>query len=180
LFALLLNNAVFKMRIASAWFLLSLSLAQWVGGHLCFEVSYFVEIQREMNAAEAALAAAVTQKTGVESAVRVLEEAEVTPRGNFYGDFVFAQATEEETIFYVVENESDLTTVKAVAAPGKDQPTSDTNQANLLKGLFKDFMIPESALPLAPASRQADSVFQFAAPCSLAFTPRITHPPAQA
>lgn len=177
----MLNNAIFKMRIASAWFLLSLSLAQWVGGHLCFEVRYLVEIQRQMNAAEAALAATVEQKTGIESAVRVLEEAEVTPRGNFYGDFVFSQATEEETIFYVVEDQSDLTTVKTVATPsGQDQPSNDNHQANLLKGLFKDFMIPESAFSLAPASRQADSVFQFAAPSSFAFTSRITHPPAQA
>ena len=168
------------MRIASAWFLLSLSLAQWVGGHLCFEVRYFVEVQRQMNEAEKALAAAVTHETGVESAVRVLDEADVTPRGNFYGDFVFSKATEEETIFYVVEDQSELTTLKAVSTQQQDQPTSDTDQANLLKGLFKDFMIPESALPLAPASRQADSVFQFAAPCSFAFTSRITHPPAQA
>ena len=169
------------MRIAAAWFLLSLSLAQWVGGHLCFEVRYLVEIQRQMNASEAALAVAVEQETGIESSVRVLEEAEVTPRGNFYGDFVFSQATEEETIFYVVEDQSDLTTVKSVSTPsGQDHPSNDNNQANLLKGLFKDFMIPESALPLAPASWRADSVFQFAAPSSFAFTSRITHPPAQA
>jgi len=180
LFALLLNIAVFIMRIASAWFLLSLSLAQWVGGHLCFEVSYFTEIQRQMNAAEKALAQAVEQETGIESAVRVLDEAEVTPRGNFYGDFVFAKATEEETVFYVVEDHSDLMEVKAVSTPAEDHPSNNSDQANLLKGLFKEFMIPESALPLAPAGRQTDSVFQFAAPCSFAFTPLITHPPAQA
>ena len=168
------------MRIASAWFLLSLSLAQWVGGHLCIEVRYLVEIQRQMNAAEMALAASVKQETGIESAVRVLDKTEVTPRGNFYGDFVFSKATEEETIYYVVEDQSDLTAIKAVSTPGEDHPTNDSNQANLLKGLFKDFMIPESALPVAPAIRQADSVFQYAAPRSFAFTPVFIHPPAQA
>jgi len=178
LLALLFNNAVFEMRIASAWLLLSLSLAQWVGGHLCFEVRYLVEVQRQMNAAEKALAAVVTQETGIKSAVRVLDETEVTPRGNFYGDFVFSKATEEETVFYVVEDQSDLTNIKTVSTPSEDHPANNSDQANLLKGLFKEFMIPESALPLPPTGRQADSVFHYAAPYSFAFIPTFIHPPA--
>ncbi|NUN99121.1 MAG: hypothetical protein HUU01_00760 [Saprospiraceae bacterium] len=168
------------IKVASAWFLLSLSLAQWVGGHLCIEVRYFVEIQRQMSAAEKALAQVVEQETGIESAVRVLDETEITPRGNFYGDFVFTQASEKETVFYVVEDQSDLTTLKSVSEPQDDHPASNSDKANLLKGLFKEFMIPESALPSAPADRQADSVFHFAAPGSYAFCPPLIHPPAQA
>ena len=169
------------MRITSAWFLLSLSVAQWVGGHLCFEVSYFIEIQRQMSASEKALAAIVAQETGIESAVRVLEEAEVVPRGNFYGDFIFSKETEKEKIFYVVEDQSDLVNYKVVAnTPKQEDPDSNSNQTTLLKGLFKEFMMPESELPLAPDARHSEPVFHFTAPCSFAFAPVHIHPPAQA
>ncbi len=168
--------------MASAWFLLSLSVAQWVGGHLCFEVSYFMEVHRQMNAAEKMLAAEVKEETGIErTTVRVLQEDEVTPRGNFYGDFVFSQQTEEETVYYVVGDETDVTTYQVVSnAPDQNDDATNSNHINLLKGLFKEFMIPESGMLDAISLKQPDSVFQFSAPCGFDFTPFFLHPPATA
>ncbi len=88
-------------------------MAQWVGGHLCLEVSYWIEVQRQMSAQEQVLAEIVQQKTGIESAVRILLEGELMPRGNFYGDFVFSKKIETKTIYYTVENQTDSIAYKA-------------------------------------------------------------------
>lgn len=78
------------MKIAYAWLLLVLVLSNWVGGFVYFEISYLVEIRHEMNAAEQAIAEAVQQEIGAESVVKVLDEQQVLPKGNVYGDFAFA------------------------------------------------------------------------------------------
>ncbi len=169
------------MKLVSAWFLLSLSMAQWVGGHLCFEARYFMEIQHQMNAAEKALAELVTQKTGVESAVRVLQEDELIPRGNFYGDFVFSKETASQKIYYVVDNQSDsIKTLVVAPGSGKNDPASTARDAKLLKGLFKKFMMPQSGLPLTPVTMHMASNFDFLTPCSYSYSPFLLRPPARA
>lgn len=169
------------MKITSAWFLLLLSVAQWVGGHLCFEVTYWMEAQRLMSAEEKALAEMVQQKTGVESTVRVLAEGELMPRGNFYGDFVFSKTTKTGMVFYTVENETASVSYTFVSKiPEKENPATGTNPIKALKGLFKDFTIPATEWPVAPATKDPVFIFYYAAPCSFAFTPQLFHPPAQA
>lgn len=169
------------MRIASAWFLLFISVAQWVGGHLCFEVNYLIEIQRQMNDAELALANEVRKETGINSAVRILSEDEITPRGNFYGDFVFSKSDEVEKTFYVVENQTELTTQKVISnTPDQKESNADSRQAKHLKSLFQEFMMPETEALATPLASSIDLVFHYTAPCSFPFSPVFIHPPAQA
>jgi len=172
---------VFNMKIASAWFLLVLSAAQWVGGHVCLEVSYWVEIQRQMSAQEQALAEIVHQKTGIASAVRVLSEDELMPRGNFYGDFVFSKKNDSKTIYYTVENQTDSIVYEALSqTPGQKTPTSNGPSEKLLKGLFKVFEMPETQWPSLLFQKRLTSAFQFITPFSFLFKPLLLHPPAQA
>lgn len=171
------NIIFYQMRIASSWFLLLLAVTQWVGGHLCYEVSYFIELQREMTALEATLAEEVQQETGVSSTVRVLEADEITPRGNFYGNFVFSKSLEDETIHYVVENESSLLTYEAVATASQENPSSDSDRTSLLKGLFKEFMIPAPELPVAQSAAHSTPNFHLLDFYQFTFTPRLSHPP---
>lgn len=169
------------MKITSAWFLLALSVAQWVGGHLCLEVNYWIEIQRQMSAQEQALADMVHQKTGITSAVRVLSESELMPRGNFYGDFVFSNKTEINTIYYTVDNQTYSTIYKALShAPDQKNPISDGPSEKLLKGLFKVFEIPETHGLFSLFQKRVTPTFQFITPFSFLFKPLILHPPAQA
>ncbi len=167
------------MKITSAWFLLALSAAQWVGGHLCLEVNYWIEIQRQMSVQEQALADIVQQKTGIESVVRVLSEAELMPRGNFYGDFIFSNKTEIKTIYYTVDNQTYSTVYTTLAqAPDQKNPISDGPSEKLLKGLFKVFEIPETHRLFPLFQKRVTSTFQFITPFSFLFKPLILQPPA--
>jgi len=170
-----------NMRIASAWFLLILSASQWIGGHLCLEVSYWMTVQRQMSFEEKALAELVHQKTGIESAVRVLPENELTPRGNFYGDFVFSKETEAETIYYTIEYQVDSVVRKALGrASDQKPPICNGPSDKLLKGLFKVFVMPEYQGLVPLFQQRPASIFHFTSPNSFLFKPLLLHPPAQA
>jgi len=169
------------MKITSAWFLLALSVAQWVGGHVCLEVNYWIEVQRQMSIEEIALAKLVQQKTGIESVVRVLLEDELMPRGNFYGDFVFSKKNELKTIYYTVEHQTDSTFYKSLAqTPDQKNPASNGPSENLLKGLFKVFEIPETQYFALWVQKRIASTFQVATPSSFLFKTLFLHPPAKA
>jgi|APTNR8051073442_1049403.scaffolds.fasta_scaffold01277_8 hypothetical protein len=169
------------MKMTSSWFLLALSMTQWVGGHVCLEISYWIEIQRQMSAQEQALAAIVQQKTGIESAVRVLSEDELMPRGNFYGDFVFLEKTEAKTIYYTVENQSYSTVYKALSqAHDQKTPISNGPSEKLLKGLFKVFEMQDTQWPALFFQKRLTPAFQYTTPLSFLFKPLMLHPPAQA
>lgn len=170
-----------NMKITSAWFLLALSITQWVGGHLCLEVNYWIEIQRQMSAQEQALAEVVLQKTGIESAIRVLSEDELMPRGNFYGDFIFSKKTETQTTYYTVEHQVDSIVYKALSqAPDQKKTISDGPSEKLLKGLFKAFTMPEVQWPVPFFQKRLTPAFQYTTPSSFLFKPLFLHPPAQA
>lgn len=129
------------MRIAYAWLLLVLVLSNGIGGFLCFEIRQLVEIQHEMNAAEQTIAQQFQKETGSESVVKMLDEKQVIPKGNVYGDFAFATEVNGETVYYTLLDDS--TDVQAVTQTTKMPTSSNDDRALLLKSLFAEFEVTQ-------------------------------------
>lgn len=143
-----------------AWLLLVVLLSNWVGGLLCFEVSYFIEIQRDMNVLERAIAAEVTEKTGIESTVKI-EEAAV-PRGHIYSDFfLFSEEMENgETVYYTIENDAKSTDIQQITHR-EENPVSDSEKAMLFKSLFQEYVVSNSILANVPLEIMNENCFYF-------------------
>ncbi|MBK7872014.1 MAG: hypothetical protein IPJ74_15735 [Saprospiraceae bacterium] len=148
------------MRMIKAWLLLVVLLSNWVGGLLCFEVSYFIEIHRDMNVLERAIAAEVTEKTGIESTVKI-EEAAV-PRGHIYSDFfLFSEEMENgETVYYTIENDAKSTDIQQITHR-EENPVSDSEKAMLFKSLFQEYVVSNSILANVPLEIMNENCFYF-------------------
>ncbi len=129
------------MKIAYAWLLLVLVLSNWVGGFFFFEISYLVEVQHEMNAAEQTIAESVQRETGVKSIVKVLDDEQVIPKGNVYGDFAFSAQVNGETVYYTLLDEA--TDVQQVHQQAEMPTSSNDEHSLLLKSLFAEFEITQ-------------------------------------
>ncbi|MDX1941368.1 MAG: hypothetical protein SFU99_12500 [Saprospiraceae bacterium] len=148
------------MRMIKAWLLLVVLLSNWVGGLLCFEMNYYIEIRRDMNALEQAIAAGVTEKTGIESTVKI-EEAAV-PRGHIYSDFfLFSEEMDNgETVYYTIENDAKSTDIQQVTHREKN-PVSDSEKAMLFKSLFQEFVVSNSTLTNISVAIIKENCFYF-------------------
>lgn len=163
------------MKIAYAWLLLVLVLSNWVGGFVYFEISYLVEIRHEMNAAEQAIAEAVQQEIGAESVVKVLDEQQVLPKGNVYGDFAFATEMNGETVYYTLLN--DRTDLKKVTQHTDHSTSSNDDHALLLKSLLTEFEVAQPNYPLSSVLTPHQTNFLYADFSGNPFTTILTPPP---
>ncbi|MEZ4958678.1 MAG: hypothetical protein R2830_02550 [Saprospiraceae bacterium] len=136
------------MRKFYAWLLLTVSTFQWIGGHICLEVSYFMEVEHTMDEVERAIAQEVTEETGVETNVKIIHGDEITPRGHIYSDFfAFSKNVGDETVFYTIEGDPGPITYEQVTTHQQPQGDED-RQASLLKSLYQDFTLPLQALSI--------------------------------
>lgn len=168
------------MKIAAAWFLLLISITQWVGGFLWFEVSYLIEISHEMNEAEKAIADKLMEEAGYDGALRIINESEITPRGNFYGDFVFSEETDGAIVYFQIDYPPRTVTYEqfAVEKQPQEPEKNSSEKAALLKNLFKDFVFsyPEWSA-VADKTWKVPSTFHVPGFISLSFIPVLSPPP---
>ena len=157
--------------------MLAISTCQWIGGHICFEVSYFIEIEHRMDEAEKALAEAVKEETGVETDVAIIGEEQLIPRGNIYsGFFAFSENQGEETVYFTLSNESSSIRYEQVTQPQQSQNQQDEKAAQL-SSLHQDFTIPVNEFPVAKTTVKQLGIFQFAEFSSQIFISLLTPPP---
>ncbi len=150
------------MKKFYAWLLLTVSTCQWIGGHVYFEVSYFIEIEHRMDEAEQAIATTVMEETGVEAVVKILQEEQLTPRGYIYSDFfAFSQEINDETVYYALSQDSSDVTYEQVTRQQQSQQEQNEKAAQL-KSLHQDFTIPATELPVAKSGGIPCSNFQLA------------------
>ena len=148
------------MKKIYAWLLLTISTFQWIGGHVCFEVSYFIEIEHRMDEAEKAIAEAVKAESGVDATIKILQEEQVTPRGFIYSDFfAFSKEINDETVYFTISGDSSAVTYEQVTRQQQPQQEQDEKAAQL-NNLHQDFTIPEFEFPLAKAGDVQVAIFQ--------------------
>lgn len=141
------------MRVPSAWFLLFISTAHWLGCHLLFEVNYLIEVQHQMSQTEQLIADELKLESGLEGTIKVLDENEIIKRGNFYNDFVFSKEIDKTVVYFTIDYPPKTVTYEKVADQNSN-PTPDNGLTLLLKGLFKEFIFPVQEIPAPAAESQ--------------------------
>lgn len=165
------------MKKFYAWLLLTVSTCQWIGGHIYFEVSYFIEIEYRMNEAEKTIAEAVKEETGVEANVKIISSEQLTQRGQIYSDFfAFSENIGDETVYFTISHDSSATTYEKVTHHQTPQQENE-NAAIQLKSLQQDFIVPFTVLPVAHESELPVSNFLIAELFYLHFDSHLTPPP---
>ncbi len=164
------------MKKFYAWLLLSVSTFQWIGGHICFEVSYFIEVVHQMDEVEKEIAKEVKEEIGVEANVKILQEEDIMPRGHIYSDFfAFSKNLGDQTVFYTIEDDSSGLSYEQVTE--RQQPQQDQEkQASLIKSLYQDFTFPTQIFSVASPESFVISNFQLKEHLS-SFHPTILCPP---
>ena len=162
------------MRIACAWLLLVLTLSNWVGGFLCFEMSCYLKAQHKMNALEQSIADNVQRVIGTESTVKMLQQ-QARLKGDVYGDVAFAEKINGETIFYTFLDQS---VQYEKVNQGRETPaSSDSHHALLLKSLLQEFEVMSSDFLLSSALTPTQSNFLYTGLTGHSFSRVLTPPP---
>ena len=135
------------MKTALAWLLLLLIAIQWISGRPGYRVLYAVEVKRQMNAIEHAIAQALLEETGFEVHVKVLDRSELSIDGIRYtNDLLFSKELEGKRVLFQVnysslELSNDEFYMEHPVVPEGQWP----NILNLDR-LFSDFTICKTAL----------------------------------
>lgn len=162
------------MRIFYAWLLLVVTLSNWIGGFLYFEVSYYLEVRHEMTALEQSIAAVVQAESGIKSAVKMLSQ-QPRLKGDVYGDFAFSEEIKGETVFYTL---LDSSIQYEKITDSKELPTSsDSNRTLLLKSLLQEFEVTATVHLVSSALTPHQTIFYVASSEEQIFDHVLTPPP---
>jgi len=168
------------MRKFYAWLLLIVSTAQWIGGHICFEVKHFMQVEAEMNHSEQAISDDIFHETGVETSVKVVPEQHQVRWGADYANyFAYSKTDSVGTVYFTIDYAPRTTTWEDVATTNSQEQDQDAAQLKLLKSLFADFLFPTIELPKGDAQELATANFQLPAfKCSFCNDPSCPPPDA--
>jgi hypothetical protein len=104
------------MRKCYAWLLLFVTTVQWVGGHLYFEVTQWVEMEQAMSEPEQAISNEIYEETGIETSVNILQEGSQARWGAHYGNyFAFEKAIGDDTVAFTIDYSPRTATWEQVA-----------------------------------------------------------------
>lgn len=166
------------MRIFYAWLLLVLSTVQWIGGHICFEVAYFMEVEQVMSEPEHAISSEILKETGIETSVNILPEGQHVRWGADYGNyFAYSKADSSGTVFYTIDYAPRTVTWEQVAGDAPEKQQGNATKTTVLKHLFSEFLFPSEELPNDKGSDLATANFQVAGFQSLIPQAPLSPPP---
>lgn len=137
------------MRKFYAWLLLIVSTAQWIGGHICFEVQYFIEVPQEISATEQTISQDIFEETGVETTVSVLPDSQHVRWGTDYGNyFEYSKTDSTGTVYFTIDYAPRSTVWEDVAVKMPIHQNKDSGaNASILKYLLAEFIFPSNDLP---------------------------------
>lgn len=153
-----------SMKKCYAWLLLLVSTTQWIGGHICFEVAYWVEHEVKMSEPELALSDVIYEETGIEASVNILPEGQHHRVGADYANyFVFSEDTDKGSISYTIDYAPRTVTWEQVAGqlPSEQQENDDAPKTTLLKLLFTEFLFQDDHLSKVNAAEELAAAVNF-------------------
>lgn len=131
-----------------AWLLLIVSTVQWIGGHICYEVAYLVEVEQVMSEPEQAISNEIFEETGVAAGVNILPEGQHLRTGADYGNyFAFSKSDSTGTVFYTIDFAPRTVTWEQVAGHLPQKEQDDAPNTSILKLLFSEFLFLHNELP---------------------------------
>ena len=150
-----------RMRKCYAWLLLVVSTVQWIGGHICFEVAYFVETHKVMSESEKTISDDIYEETGIEASVAVLSEGQQMRVGTDYANyFAFSKTDTLGTVFYTIDYAPRTATWEQVVGHLPAEQQENAPPISLLKLLFSEFLFQPDDLPKDKANGLATVNFQ--------------------
>lgn len=144
-----------------AWSLLSLLCTQQVAGRVYMSVEYAVEIESAMNATEVSIAGLIQEDTGIETTVRIHDEAQVNHLFSLgYGaPFIATEVLDGDTAYFSVQHDPVQTTNYTHILKTPIHPDSKSGQQVSLEKWFPDFCFDHKAI----------TVNDFIVPCMIRF-----------
>jgi hypothetical protein len=124
-----------------AWSLLSLLFTQQVAGRVYMSVEYAVEIESAMNDTEASIADMIHEDTGIETTVRIHDEAQVNHLFTLgYGaPFISTEVVDGDTAYFSVQHDPVQTTNYTQVLKMPEHPDNKSGQQVSLEKWFPDF-----------------------------------------
>lgn len=166
------------MTRIKAWLLLIVSTTQWIGGHVCFEVAHWVEVEQVMSEREQAVSEGIYETTGIEASVNILPEGQRTRLGADYANyFAFSKSDSTGTVYYTIDYAPRTVTWEQVATHLPDEQQDDAPKTALLKMLFSEFSFENNAFLEFETSELATLNFYLTPPAGrLAASPNSPPP----
>jgi hypothetical protein len=135
------------MKIFFSWLLLFIATLQGVVSHLYVEVRHWIEIEHLMDEEEAAIATGLKEEIGVEAAIQILQEGQLTPRGYIYSDFfAFSKNVGDETVYFTLSKDS-TEVCEQVSQEPLSPHQEEEGTASLLEQLFQKFTVSNPQWP---------------------------------
>ena len=152
------------MKKCYACLLLLVSTTQWVGGYICFEVAYWVELEVKMSEPEQEISAAIYEETGIETSVNILPKGQRHRVGADYANyFVFSEENDTGTVSYTIDFAPRTVTWEQVSGqlPVDHHGDDGTPSTSLLKLLFSEFLFQDDILSKGNAAEEMAAVGNF-------------------
>lgn len=131
-----------------AWLLLVVSTVQWIGGHICFEVAYLMEVEVGMSEPEQAISSELFEETGIEAAVNILPEGNQVRTGADYGNyFAFSKTDSTGTVYFTIDYAPRTATWEQVAGHLPLDDESKAPKPLLVQWLFTAFFYQSLEFP---------------------------------
>lgn len=162
-----------------SWLLLLTISIQWIGGVIYVKLSHSVLIERVMDDQESRIAEQLSLDYGIETQVKILDEAEqlVSLSAGYGAPFLFSVSDADSTYYFTLdENVRELVQLEYIVNGQEKQQDADQALLSLHK-LFSPFII-NRAEPAKPVGwfRKSSGNFLYN-PLKDLFHPSIPAPP---
>ncbi|PHN07864.1 hypothetical protein [Flavilitoribacter nigricans] len=163
----------------SAWLLLLAVSIQWIGGVIYVKLTHSSLIELEMDDSETVLAEQLSTDYGIETQIKILDEAEQMANlsAGYGAPFLFSTSDEENAEYYTVDENGLETVHSEYLVNGPEQQQDAENALLSLQKLFSPYIINAAEL-VQPAEIVRFSTGNFLYnPLEDLYNPSIPTPP---
>lgn len=123
------------MKPILAWLLLALVSFQWIGGHVYFRISNFVEHTFQMSETEHTISELLEAETGIETDIEIIEvhPAQLEDIG-YSNTFIFTKKIDGEEVDYTIKTNTDFQEQETLYGGENHHP--DNSKSKILGKLF--------------------------------------------
>lgn len=136
------------MRAPLAWLLIVILSTHWMGGYLCFQLEYLVEVKNSMSSVEKMISEVLAEEMGAGIHVDIVDEQQLENANFGYsGRFIFSEEINGQVYhFEIISDPVDLSYQKQSYSQSQ-QPGGDHDKAIAFEWRFSKFTLQDLAFP---------------------------------